>query len=368
MKIGIYARTWDEMGGIGVYTRNLLRTMLSLETDHHFLLFYRKPAHVGQFRNYHNVKEIFLSAQSKFLWDQLAVPRIAHKENVDILFHPKMAVPLLARCKTVMVMHGSERFVYPEFSYKSDILYTKAIYPFYIRHAKGIISVSDNARKDIIRLFGISPEKIRTVHLASSGDFRRVDDQLFLASIRRKYSLPKRFILNVGLIYPGKNIPNLLRAFALARQKEDIRLVLVGTGRRMYKKDLSIIQALRLQGEVLLPGYIPHQDLVGVYNLAHALVFPSFYESFPAPPLEANACGCPVVTSSTGGTPESAGNGAIYVDPRDPEDIADAIVRVLSDEGLRKDLIQRGFQNVIRFSWEKTAQETLAALESVAQC
>ena len=129
--------------------------------------------------------------------------------------------------------------------------------------------------------------------------------------MRRQYNLPRRFILNVGLIYPGKNIPNLLRALKRVREHEDVKLVLAGTGRRLYEEDLRQVEELGLQDHVLLPGYVPHEDLVAFYNLAEAVVFPSFYESFPAIPLEAMACGCPVVTSPTGGTREAAGDAAV---------------------------------------------------------
>jgi len=365
MKIAICARTSGEKGGIGVYTRNLIEAMLSMDSGHEYLLLYERREHLGQFSRYKNAKELFISAPGKFLWDQVAVPYVAAKAKVDVIFHPKMGVPLLSRCKTVMVMHGSERFVYPEFSYKSDILYTKAIYPFYLRKASAIISVSENARKDIIRIFKLNPEKIKTVHLASTKHFRRIDDESYLCSIREKYGLPRRFILNVGLIYPGKNISNLLKAYELVRKKEDITLVIAGTGKRMYKDDLSMLHELGLDGDVLLPGYIPHEDLVAVYNLAEAVAFPSFYESFPAIPLEANACGCPVVTSRTGGTRESAGDAAVYVEPTDIEEIADAILRVLIDPELRRTLIEKGFENIKRFSWEKTARQTLDVFESL---
>lgn len=367
MKIAICARTLAERGGIAVYTRNILESMLRLDSSHEYVVFYQNKAHLGQYSRYENVKEVFIPAYGKLLWDQVAVPYHAFKEKVDIIFHTKFAVPLLAHCKTVMVLHGSERFVYPEFAYKSDRLFTRTLFRLYLRHATAIISVCENARKDVIRLLKINPEKITTTHLSRASHFKTMGNYAFLASVREKYNLPSRFILNVGLIYPGKNIRNLLKALKLVRQKEDIKLVLVGTGKRMYKDDLDLIEELELTDHVLLPGYIPHEDLVGVYNLAEVLAFPSFYECFPAPPLEANACGCPVVTSRTGGTREAAGDAALYVEPTDVEEIADAIVRVLIDSELRRKLIENGFHNVKRFSWEKTARQTLDVFESLGK-
>jgi len=306
-------------------------------------------------------------AYRKFVWDQVSVPYYSAKENIDVLFHPKMSVPLFTNRKTVMVLHGSERFVFPEFSHKSDILYTKVLYPLYLKKASSLISVSENARKDIIRLMKIDPEKIKTIYLAPAKHFTQLDDPEMLASIKRKYSLPDRFLLNVGLIYPGKNIPNLLKAFKLVRREIDTKLVLAGSGRRMYKNDLNMINELGLKEHVLMPGYIPQEDLVAVYNLAEVVAFPSFYESFGLISVEANACGCPVVVSRTGGAPEAAGDAALYVDPTDEVGIGKAILRVLTDAELRNNLIEKGLQNAKRFSWEKTARQTLDVLESVGQ-
>lgn len=367
MNIGVCLRTWGEKGGIGVYSRHLLEALLLLDTENQYTLFYSDKTHLGQFSHYENVKELHVQAPGKFLWDQMAVPYYAKKEHVTLLFHTKFAVPLLAPCKTVMVLHGSERFVYPQFSHKSDIFFFKTIYPQYLRKATAIISVSENARKDIIHFLHIDPKKVKTIHLAVSEHFCKIDDTSYLESIRKKYALPARFLLNVGLIYPGKNIPNLLRAFRLVRQEEDIKLVIVGSGRRMYRQDLELIEHLELQQDVFLPGYIAHQDLAAVYNLAESVVFPSFYESFPAIPLESMACGCPVVISHTGGAPEAAGEAARYVDPWNVEDIANGIRDVLTNSQLRQTLIQQGFAQAQRFSWNTCARQTLQVFEDIVE-
>ena len=368
MRIGVCLRTWGEKGGIGVYSRNVLRSMLPLGRQHEFVLFYSEPSHLGQFGDQPNAREVQLKAPDKWTWDQVAVPFHSWREKLDVVFHTKFAIPLVSPCPTAMVLHGSERFVFPEFSHRSDILFFRTIYPFYLRNASAILSVSENARKDIIRFLHIDPAKVHTIHLAQSATFHPVTGPERLAAVRKQYALPERFILNVGLIYPGKNIPNLLDALKLVRAQEgDVRLVIAGTGKRMYRRDLEMIQQTGLKDAVLMPGYIPHEDLSAVYSLARAVVFPSFYESFPAIPLEANACGCPVVTSRTGGTPEAAGDAALYVDPTDVPGIAEATLRILRDDALRADLIRKGFENVKRFSWEKTALGTLQVLESLGR-
>jgi glycosyltransferase involved in cell wall biosynthesis len=156
-----------------------------------------------------------------------------------------------------------------------------------------------------------------------------------------------------------------LEAFATVRKTLDVHLVVAGGMRWKYQNDLNVLEKLDLQECVHFAGYVPQQELVAFYSLADATVFPSHYESFGLPNIEANACGCPLVTSRTGGSPEAAGNAAIYVDPMDVADIANAIVRVLTDDDLRLTLIAKGYENAARFSWEKTAQSTLEAFEWV---
>jgi len=373
MKIAICARTWDESGGIGVYTRNLVSNLLRLDRRNRYVLFYSNASHIGQFSEYDNVDEVYVPSRRRLIgaqlatlvWDQVAAPWHARKHNADVIFHAKFAIPLLTRRKTVMVLHGTERFFYPQFSNPGDMLFFRTVYPWYLKRSTAIIAVSNRGREDIIKQLDIDPGKVTTVHLAISPVFRVIDDVDLLEAVRRKYQLPQRFILHVGHIYPGKNFGTLLRAFARVREEADICLVNVGTPRRKYSGDLDLIQRLGLEAHVILSGYAPQEDLVAFYNLAELVAFPSVYESFPAIPLEANACGCPVVTSPTGGTPESAGEAALYVDPKDETGLCKAILRVLADQDLREDLVGKGFENVKGFSWEKTASRTLAVLESL---
>ncbi|MDX9979161.1 MAG: glycosyltransferase family 1 protein [Lentisphaeria bacterium] len=365
MIIGICARTWGERGGIGAYTRSIVSALVQIDTRHQYRLFYADPSHVGNFRSAPHVRELHVPARGKWLWDQWAVPRAARREKVDVIFHTKFAIPFLARCRTAMVLHGTERFVYPEHHQRADLWFFKTVYPQYLRRASLILAVSERGRQDIIEKLGIEAHKIKTVHLAANPVFRVLRDRQVLEEARRRYRLPARYIVYVGHIYPGKNIGRLFQALALVRQQHDIDLVIAGAPRWKYKDDLALIPQLKLDGHVHVLGHVPHEELVALYNLAALTAFPSFYESFPAIPLEANACGCPVVISRTGGSPEAAGDAALYVDPPDVPGIAEAITRILTDEGCRQDLIARGFKNAARFSWDKAARETLQALEWV---
>jgi len=373
MRIAICARTWGDKGGVGVYTRNLLKAMLPMNSGHQYTVFYTNKAYVGSFSGCENVKEVFVPAYGKLMWDQLAVPYYAAKEKVDIVFHLKFSVPLLAKCKTVTVLHGTEAFVHPELRRTSDRLFWayRILVPLSLRRATGIICVSNNVKKDMISLLNIDPEKVKTVHLASANHFKEIDDHVFLASVRNKYNLPERFILNVGLAYPGKNISNLLKALKLLQQIEPIKLVLAGGDRWLSgvspspENTFNMVRQLGLQHEVLLPGYIPHEDLVAVYNLADVFILPSVYEGFGIPVIEAMACGCPVIASKTGALPEICGDAAYYIDASEPDEMAEAIRKVLVEGGLREELVKKGVNRAREFSWEKCARETLEVLESI---
>jgi O-antigen biosynthesis alpha-1,2-mannosyltransferase len=374
MKIAICARTWDEPGGIGVYTRNLVSQLIRLDRQNRYVLFYTNPSLIGQLSHYDNVDEIHVPSHKNILgtqiatliWDQVFVPWYARKHDVDVIFHAKFAVPLVTKRKTVMVLHGTERFFYPQFSNTGDMLFFRTVYPYYLRRASAIIAVSNRAREDIINQLNIDPSKVTTVHLAISPGFRKINDAKTLDAVRKKYELPNRFILHVGHIYPGKNFGRLLRAFARIREHMDIKLVNVGAPRRKYTGDLTLIRELQLEPHVQLAGYVPHEEIVAFYNLAEVVVFPSIYESFGLPVLEAQACGCPLVTSNSGGIPEVAREAAMYVDPTNVEEIAQRTLETLTNKTLRANLVRRGFQNVMQFSWEKTSMKTLKVLESLS--
>lgn len=365
MKIGICVRSWEELGGIGVYTRNIVTNLLNLDQKNQYFLFFANKESLGKFSDYQNVREVYVPSKGKLMWDQAAIPWYAKKVGVDVIFHTKLTIPVFTCKKTLMVLHGTERFLYSDFHPKSDRLYFRTIYPQFLKRASAIIAVSERARQDIIKLVSIEPEKVKTIYLAVDPIFRVIKSESYLDQIRKKYKLPTKFVVYVGHIYPGKNMGRLFKAFARVRKKHDIRLVVAGAMRWKYNEDMEFINSLNLENSVHLLGYVPHDDLVGLYNLAEMTAFPSYYESFPAIPLEANACGCPVVTSRTGGTPESAGDAAVYVDPMEVDDITGAILHVLENKDLRNDLVQKGFKNVKRFSWHKTAQKTLAVLESL---
>lgn len=364
MRIGIAIRTWNDKGGIGVYTRNLVSNLLKIDRKNEYvLLCSNNTALPEDIISHENAREVKVPVSNKLIWDEISLPIYAHMERVDIIFHTKFAIPLVTAAKTVMVLHGTERFFYKDFHPKSDRLFFRTIYPYYLKKASAIIAVSDRANQDIVELVDIKSEKVKTVYLAVDPIFRVVEDEKYLKRIRESYHLPDRFILCAGHVYPGKNVGRLFRAFDQVRKQHAVKLVVAGDFRWKFKHDMDQISKLGLNEFIQVTGHVPAEDLVGFYNLAELTVFPSYYESFGLTNVEANACGCPLITSKTGGSPEAAGEAAIYVDPLDVDNIADSIIKILSDSELRKDLINKGFLNVERFSWEKSARQTIDIFE-----
>lgn len=370
MRIGIMLRTLDEHGGIGVYTHNLVRTLVELSSRHHFVLFYRSADNLGRFADRPNVTERLVKGRSKAVWDQIAIPLACRREAVDLVFHPKFTVPLLGRARSVMVLHGADWFL-PEaahFYTWLDRAYIRAFMPLYLRRAAAVLSVSRLTTEHFERIFGMPKGKIHTVYFGPAPQFRRVTDPQRLAEVRDRYALPERFILTLSKSAGGerKNIRGIVRAFAELSGRIPHALVVGGKGCGRFRADHAI-PTEGWGGRVRFPGWIDQTDLPSVYTLADLFLYPSNQEAFPIPVTEAMACGTPVVTSEANGLAEIAGEGALLVDPEDPAGIARAVDRILRDGALRSALVTAGLERARLFSWEVCARRTLAILEEAAR-
>jgi glycosyltransferase involved in cell wall biosynthesis len=367
MKIGIMLRHMEQHhGGVLVYTHNLLREMLAVETPHEFVLIYRNPDLIGTYGDGHRVREIAVQAPSALLWDQLAVPWLERKERFDVIFNPKFTVPFLSKAKKVFVIHGSEWFVIPEAYLWYDRPYTHTLTSLYCRSANSVITVSNVVKKDIVKFTGVKPEKVVPVHNGFDPNrFHVIQDPHLLEAVRQAYQLPEHFILWTGQIYPPKNLGRLLEALAKVKDEMPQKLVIAGEERWRAKEDLELIEQLGIKDRIHFTGWVSHDDLPAFYNLADLFVLPSLYEGFGIPLLEAMACGCPVLTSTTGSPPEVVEDAGYLVDPIKVDEIAAGICEVLSNSELRSTMVAKGLERVKEFSWEKCARETLGVLERV---
>ncbi len=375
MRIGVMLRHYAQKdGGVRLYTRRLLPLLFSKAPHHDFVLIYNDPGLIGTYRAYPNVEETAVRLPGSVLWDQVAVPRIANRRKLDLIFNPKFTVPVLARGLKVFVLHGSEWFGIPDHFLWYDRLYFGRATPFYCRRADALIAVSEATRRDIIRHVGVSPEKIAAVHNGYDPElFRPVEDQARLAAVKRKYALPDRFVMWAGQIESRKNIGRLITAFARIAAEVPHRLLLVGEQRFKFPmaagaaEDLKLIRLLGLDERVQFTGWIDHDDLPAVYTLADLFAFPSLYEGFGIPLLEAMGCGCPIVTANTCAPPEVVDGAAHLVDPLDVDDIAAGMRKVLADAELRKRLVARGLERARDFDWDRCAEQVLGLFESLAE-
>ena len=366
-------RCVDEKGGIGVYARNIVQELLKKDTENEYRLFYSDKANLGRFEGYKNAKELHLPAPNKAIWDQIVIPRIAKKENIDVIFHPKFTVPLITRARTVMVLHGADWFLpkYEGVYNELDVRYIKTFMPLYLRKASRAISVSNYCTEGFVQAFPWVKDKIKTVYFGPHKLFRPIEDQSILARARVKYRLPERFILTVIRYDPGtkntrKNFGGMIAAYKLCKDRYGIpqKFVVVGRDCERYAEEYNL-QEMGLADDVLFPGYIEQSDLPSLYNLAELYLYPTLIEAFPVPITEALSCGCPIVTSRDTGLREIAGDAAVFADPTNPRDIAEAMSNVLQDEGLQRTLASKGLLRAKSFSWEKCGRETLEILASV---
>lgn len=367
LSIAIMLRALDEPGGIAVYAHNITRELLALDDRNRYLLLYRRPEHVGTFARTPNVRELWLKAPNKPLWDQAAVPLACRREGVDVIFHPKFTVPLLASAPSVMVLHGADWLVPEQARFYSplDVAYQRLMLPVYCRRAAAVLSVSELTTQNINRALRLPAGHVRTVYFAPDRHFRPVEDRTRLQEVQARYGLPERFILTLSKSGGDerKNVGTLLEAYRRLHRRVGHRLVIGGRGCEVFRERYRI-PADGWGADVHFPGWIAQEDLPAVYSLADLFLYPSNLEAFPIPITEAMACGTPIVTSDANGLTEIAAEAALRVNPADPDAVASAAVRVLTDRDVARDLAARGLARSERFSWDRCARETLAVVQA----
>jgi glycosyltransferase involved in cell wall biosynthesis len=360
-------RHYDQHGGgVKVYTQRLLRALLDLQSPHEFVFLYRNAALLGTYGSEAGVEEVAVPARSVLSWDQVAVPSAVRRHGIDLLYNPKYSIPLAAPCPAVWVCHGLDWYVMPWASKLVDRLSHRFLVPRYATRAAAIVAVSDITRKHVMEFLPVPPERVVTVYSGVDDVFRRPVAEARLREVRAKHSLPERFFLYAGAIYPPKNFTRLIRAYALVGPQRGIPLVVAGGENRFLSEDeLKEPERLGIAEWVRWPGWVDQEELAAFYALANALLLPSLFESCGLPVLEAMAAGCPVVTADRYGTKELAEGAAMLVNPESVESIAEGMRRVLDDRSLRAELVAGGRQRSAEFTWQRCARETLRVLEQV---
>ncbi len=372
MKIGIMLRHYEQLeGGVKHYTKSLLPQLFTLAPQHQYTLLYQNPTLVGTYSGFPNVKELVMRMPGTVLWDQLAVPWMTRGLNLDVIFNPKFTIPFFHRAKKVWVFHGSEWFIIPEHFTWYDRLYVTLSLPFYCRFADAFVSVAQVVKDDIVKETGTDPKKIFPIHNGIDPKrFYLVDDPAKLATVRAKYQLPEKYILWVGQIGTRKNIQRLFQAFAQIAREFPHELVIAGEQRKLQRGEMALseldqLRELGLEKRVKFIGWVGHEDLPAIYRMADLFAFPSIYEGFGIPLIEAMACGCPIVTATTCAPPEVCAGAAELVDPLDVQAITAGMRKVLSDSALREKMITRGLERAKDFGWEKCARQVLEVFDWV---
>jgi glycosyltransferase involved in cell wall biosynthesis len=370
MRIGIMLRAHEEQGGVGVYARNVTRHLLGLGQEHEFFLYFCNRSSLGEYREFSNAHARFVPPWGKFLWDQVLMPRMFRRDRLDVLFHPKFTVPLSCARQSVMVLHGAGWFI-PEtrhFWTRTTRIYTRLVMPIYCRLAGAVLSVSEITREVFIDRLGVSPEKITTVYFAPGVQFESEPEAARCEAVKARYALPEHYILTLsgGDRAERKNFGAILESFRRVHAERRSALVVAGRGCEEFRARYRIPDT-GWGRDVIFTGWVDQSDLPVLYRQASVFLYPSNMEAFPIPVTEALASGTPIVTSDAYGLKELAGDAALLVDPADPDAIADAVLRLLSNPELREQLRSRAAVRSKLFNWNECAQKTLTILTRIGE-
>jgi glycosyltransferase involved in cell wall biosynthesis len=368
VRIGIDARKLHDFG-IGTYIRNLLRHLARLDAQTEFVVFCRPEdcdtlAAIGE--NFRPVPE---TSGNYSIAEQVRIPLALRREGVTLFHAPHYVLPPLVHCRSVVTIHDVIHLMFPQYlPNRVALSYAKWSIAQAAKRATRIMTVSESSKRDILRFVDTQPEKIDVIYNAYDERFAIEPREEDVVRVRERYQLTDEFVLYAGNVKPHKNLERLIDAFAIVRKQglDHLKLVLIGDEISKYTALRRAVHQHQLHKYVRFLGYLPEETLAVMYRLAGVFVFPSLYEGFGLPPLEAMASGTPVVTSNVSSLPEVAGDAAVLVDPYDPQAIADGIYRVLTDETLRRDMVHKGIARAGQFSWEQSVRRVRAIYGEVA--
>ena len=363
----------DNRAGAGTYIVSLVNALARVDRDNEYVVFV-KPEHAAEFEalgpNFRLILVPVSSTPRRLLWEQTGLPLAVRRLKADVLHSPHYTMPLLpgGGYRQVVSFHDMTYLLMPELHPRFHRRFFPPMMRLSVRRADRLLVISESTRRDLERLLPSAAGKITTTPLAAGPVFRPAPPAEVLDACTRYGLTPGRFLLYVGVLEPRKNVPMLLQAFAqIARHFPEVPLVIVGKKGWMYDAIFAELTARGLADRVVFTGYVPEEDLPRLYGGARAFVYPSLYEGFGLPVLEAMQCGTPVVTTDISSMPEVVGDAALMVHPDDMNGLAGALTRVLSDDALAADLRQRGLARAAEFSWERCARETRAVYEEIGR-
>jgi len=375
LRIGIdYTPALWQLAGVGRYTRGLVRALAAIDQRNEYALLVasgglgaaaERPLLGSNFCQ----RRVPLSARFlTILWHRLRLPLPVELliGRVDVFHSPDFVLPPLWRRHSLVTVHDLSFIRHPECADRGLREYLCRVVPRSVRRADIVLADSQSTKRDIVELLGVAPAKVKVIYPGVDDRFTPIEKEEKRQEVRDKYHLDFPFILSLSTLEPRKNQVGLIEAYGLLCERKAIpqRLVLAGGKGWLYEGIFRRVAELKLTDRVYFPGFIPEEDLPTLYGLADVFAFPSLYEGFGLPPLEAMACGTPVVASDVASLPEVIGEAGILVPPNDVEALASAIERLLEDMSLRENLTTEGLARARSFPWERSARGLLEIYET----
>ncbi len=372
MRIAIDAHSVGaKLGGNESYAVNLIEALAQIDEVNDYTLYVTTAeAHDRFHQRWPNFKVRTTLPHTPLIRIPLTLSAELRKHPVDVL-HVQFTAPPFCPCPVVVSIHDLSFEHLPDTFRRRSRTQLRLTVRHSAKRAARILTLSEHTRRDITETYGINPERITAIPLAAPRHFSPVEDNKELQRVRHTYGIHGPYILSVGSIQPRKNLPRLVKAYASLRGKyaeaELPKLVLVGKCAWLYDETLHALAQTGLKESVILTGYVPETDLPALYSGALCFVYPSYFEGFGLPPLEAMKCGAPVIVGNQTSLPEVVGDAGLTVDPYDVSSIAAAIEDLVKDSDLRRELSVKGRSRAEMFDWHETARRTLQIYEQVAK-
>jgi glycosyltransferase involved in cell wall biosynthesis len=367
-----FARSYRNAGS-SAYIYHLLQRLPAIPTNHQFFVF----TNAGQAAlpvvsptRFCLVGSHFKTEKpaNRVLWEQLGLPVQVARKHLDLVHGTLNVLPLARRVPGVVTIHDVSFLLFPDRFLPAKRRYLATFTRWSARGAKRVVVSSRNTGRDVVRLLGVAQERVQVVYLGVEDQLRKQPSAESLQRFREEHDLPEQFFLYVGTLEPRKNLVRLVEAYAHARRGGvEWPLILAGAKGWMYEEIFQRVQDLQLQAWVRFPGYVLHEELPLWYNAASVFVYPSLYEGFGLPVVEAMACGCPVLTARNSSLPEVAGDAAILVDGEDTMALAGGLMQLAGDDRLRADLRARGLIQSAQYDWDNTAAQMVRVYDSALE-